>query len=157
MTHICVGKLSIIGSDNVLSPGRRQAIIWTNVAILLTGHLGPNFREKNNRNAHIFIQENRFENVVWKKAAISSRPQCVHMMASWWHGTFMYNDGEADSPVETNNKGWGLLSQFPPFRYFPIFSTLSKQLLAIGYHVYIWQVSPQLNWGGTSQIWMWSK
>ena len=29
MTHICVGKLTIIGSDNGLSPGRRQAIIWT--------------------------------------------------------------------------------------------------------------------------------
>ena len=28
--HICVDKLTIIGSDNGLSPGRRQAIIWTN-------------------------------------------------------------------------------------------------------------------------------
>ena len=27
MTHICVSKLSILGSDNGLSPGRRQAII----------------------------------------------------------------------------------------------------------------------------------
>ena len=26
-THICVGNLTIIGSDNGLSPGRRQAII----------------------------------------------------------------------------------------------------------------------------------
>ena len=37
MTQICVGKLSIIGSDNGLSPGRRQAIIWTNAGILLIG------------------------------------------------------------------------------------------------------------------------
>ena len=35
VTHICVGNLTIIGSDNGLSPGRRQAIIWTNAAILL--------------------------------------------------------------------------------------------------------------------------
>ena len=35
MTHICVGKLTIIGSDNGLSPGRRQAIICTNAEILL--------------------------------------------------------------------------------------------------------------------------
>ena len=28
--HICVGKLTNIGSDNGLSPGRRQAIIRTN-------------------------------------------------------------------------------------------------------------------------------
>ena len=30
-----------------------------------------------NRNSYIFIQENPFENVVWKMAAILSRPQCV--------------------------------------------------------------------------------
>ena len=37
VTHICVRKLNIIGSDNGLSPGRRQAIIWTNAGILLIG------------------------------------------------------------------------------------------------------------------------
>ena len=42
VTHICVGKLSIIGSDNGLSPDRRQAIIWTNAGILLIGTLGTN-------------------------------------------------------------------------------------------------------------------
>ena len=45
VTHICVGKLSIIGSDNGLSPGRRQAIIWTNAGISLIGPLGTNFCE----------------------------------------------------------------------------------------------------------------
>ena len=45
MTHICVGKLSIIGSDNGLSPGQRQAIIRTNAVILLIGPLGTNFSE----------------------------------------------------------------------------------------------------------------
>ena len=45
VTHICVGKLTIIGSDNGLSPERRQAIIWTNAGILLIGPLGTNFRE----------------------------------------------------------------------------------------------------------------
>ena len=34
VTHICVGNLTIIGSDNGLSPGRRQAIIWTKAGIL---------------------------------------------------------------------------------------------------------------------------
>ena len=43
--HICVGNLTIIGSDNGLSPGRRQAINWTNVVILLIGPLGTNFSE----------------------------------------------------------------------------------------------------------------
>ena len=45
MTHICVSKLTIIGSDNGLSPGRRQAIIWTNAGILLIGILWTSFSE----------------------------------------------------------------------------------------------------------------
>ena len=45
VTHICVGKLTIIVSDNGLSPGRRQAIIWTNAGILLIGTLAINFSE----------------------------------------------------------------------------------------------------------------
>ena len=45
MTHIYVNKLTIIGSDNGLSPGRRQAIIWTNAGMLLIGHLGTHFSE----------------------------------------------------------------------------------------------------------------
>ena len=45
VTHICVGKLTIIGSDNGLSPQWRQAIIWTNAGILLIGPLGTNFSE----------------------------------------------------------------------------------------------------------------
>ena len=44
-THIYVGNVTNIGSDNGLSPGRRQAIIWTNVGILLIGPLGTNFSE----------------------------------------------------------------------------------------------------------------
>ena len=35
VTRICVGNLTIIGSDNCLSPGRRHAIIWTDAGILL--------------------------------------------------------------------------------------------------------------------------
>ena len=43
--HICVSNLTIIGPDNVLSPGRCQAIIWTNVGILLIEPWGTNFSE----------------------------------------------------------------------------------------------------------------
>ena len=43
--HICVRKLSSIGSDNGLSPGQRQAIIWTNAAILLIRPLETNLSE----------------------------------------------------------------------------------------------------------------
>ena len=65
-------------------------------------------------------------------------------VAIWWHyhGILL---------------GWGLLSQFPPFRYFPNFSALSKHPFVLEYHVYIWQVSPQLSCGDSCQIWMWLK
>ena len=43
--HKCVSKLTIISSDNGLSPGRRQAIIWTNAVKLLIGPLETNFNE----------------------------------------------------------------------------------------------------------------
>ena len=45
VTHKCVGNLTIIGSNNGLSPCRRQAITWTNVGILLIGPSGTNFSE----------------------------------------------------------------------------------------------------------------
>ena len=45
VTHTRVSKIISIGSDNALAPGRRQAIIWTNAGILLSGPLGMNFCE----------------------------------------------------------------------------------------------------------------
>ena len=45
VTHICVSKLTIICSDDGLSPDRHWAIILTNDGILLIGPVGANFRE----------------------------------------------------------------------------------------------------------------
>ena len=45
MTHVCVSKLTIIGSDNGLSPGRCQCIFWTNDKVLLNGPLKTKFGE----------------------------------------------------------------------------------------------------------------
>ena len=59
VTHICVSNLTIIGSDNGLSTGRRQAIIWTNAGILLI--LRNKLQWNLNRNSYIFIQENAFK------------------------------------------------------------------------------------------------
>ena len=42
---MCVSKLANTGSDNGLSPDRRQAIIRTNAGILLIRTLGTNFSE----------------------------------------------------------------------------------------------------------------
>ena len=45
VTYICVGKLTTIVSDNGLSLGRHQAIIWTSAGILIIAPLETNFSE----------------------------------------------------------------------------------------------------------------
>ena len=72
MTHICVVKLTIIGSDNSLSPGRRQAIIWTNAGILSIEPLGTNFSE-----ISFGIQTSSFKKIHLKMASAKWRPFCL--------------------------------------------------------------------------------
>ena len=72
VTHICVSKLSIIGSDNGLSPGRRQAIIWTNAGIVLIWTLGTNFSEILSK-IHAFS----FKKMYLKMSSTKWRPFCV--------------------------------------------------------------------------------
>ena len=73
-THICVGKLTIIASDNGLSPERRQAIIWTNSGIFLIRPLGTNFSE-------IFIgnQTFSFMKMHLKMSSAKWRPFCLSL------------------------------------------------------------------------------
>ena len=71
-THICVGNLTTIGSDNGLSPGRRQAIIWTNAGILLIGPLGTNFNE-----ILIEIRAFSFTKIHSKMSSGKWRPFCL--------------------------------------------------------------------------------
>ena len=72
VTHICVIKLTIIGSDNGLSPGRRQAIIWANAGILSIGHLGTNFSE-----ILFEIQTFSFKKIQFKMSSAKWRPFCL--------------------------------------------------------------------------------
>ena len=72
VTHICVGNLTIIGPDNGLSPGRRQAIIWTKAGILLIGLLGTSFSEN-----LIEILKFSFTKLRLKMSSAKWRPFCV--------------------------------------------------------------------------------
>ena len=72
VTHICVGKLTIIGADNGLSPGRLQAIIWTNAGMLLIGPLGTNFSE-----ILIAIETFSFNKMHLKISSAKWRPFCL--------------------------------------------------------------------------------
>ena len=70
--HIYISKLSIIGSDNGLSPDRRQAIIWTNAGMLLIRTLGTNFSD--------FLSQIRafsFKKMHLKMSSGKWRPSCL--------------------------------------------------------------------------------
>ena len=72
VTHICVGILTSIGSDNGLSPGRRKAIILTNAGILLIEPSGTNFSEN-----VIKIQAFSFKKMHLKISYAKWRPFCL--------------------------------------------------------------------------------
>ena len=76
--HICVRKLSNIGSDNGLSPVRRQVIIGTNAGMLFMGNLGTNISD-----IFIAIGTFSFTKCIWKcrlrkMVAILFSPLCVN-------------------------------------------------------------------------------
>ena len=62
------------------------------------------------------------------------------------------------SGVEVQTACWSGVGVTKPISSVPLFSdffNIVKLCQAIEYHVYIWQVSPQLSCGDTCQIWMW--
>ena len=93
VTHICISELATIGSDNGLSPGRRQDIIRTNAGILLIGYLVTNFRE-------IVIEIHTFwRKLHFKMSSAKRQPFCIGLrsylafrhMASLWHNELNSN------------------------------------------------------------------
>ena len=70
--RICVSKLASVGSGNGLSPGRRQAIIWTNAVIWLIGPLGTSFSE-----ILIEIYTFSFKKIHLKVSSGKWRPSCL--------------------------------------------------------------------------------
>ena len=70
--HICVRTQTILGSDDGLSPDRRQAIIWTIAGILLIGPLGTNFSE-----ILIEILTFSFKKMRLKVSSAKRRPFCL--------------------------------------------------------------------------------
>ena len=71
-THICVGNITSISSDNGLSPNRRQAIIWTNARILFIRPLGISFNEM-----LIEILTFSFMKMHFKVSSAKWRPFCL--------------------------------------------------------------------------------
>ena len=94
VTHICISKHTNIGSDNGLSPGRRQAIIWTNAGILLIRLLGTNFSEISLK-IHLFS----FKKMHLKMSSGKWRPFCLGLsvLIHWKYCSHANNTSEVDS------------------------------------------------------------
>ena len=86
VTHICVSKLTIFGSDNGMSPDRRQAVIWTNAGILLIEPLRTKFSE-------IFIEIYTFSfgKMHLKMSSWKWRPFCLGLNELKWSIKAMLN------------------------------------------------------------------
>ena len=73
-------NLVIIDSDNGLSPGQRQAIIWTNAGILFIEPLGTNLSEIFEEIYTFSFKKMHLKMLLGKMASILSRPQCVNIL-----------------------------------------------------------------------------
>ena len=117
VTHIRASKPTNVGSDNGLSPGRRQAIIWTNAGLLLTGLIGKNSSDICHRNSYIFNQKKNY----LKLSSGRWRPFCLglnvvmdqFLVVSMIRGGIMTSDLLALNTDVGNGKGVikSLLSQ----------------------------------------------
>ena len=131
VTHICVGKLIITGSDNGLSPDRRQAIIWTNAGWLSIGPLLTYFSE------HLIkIQQFSLEKMHMKMSSAKWRPSCLGLnvltvrptssasllyvytcprMVTSWHGHTFHMTGPMSGE---STRHWCIPSQSPTLQSF---------------------------------------
>ena len=93
--HICVSTLSIIGSDNSLSPDRRQAIIWTNDGLLLIELLGTNVGEILIDIYVLSLKKMHLEMLSGKR-----RPFCLGLnVLNWGNGWVMTLNYVIESPI----------------------------------------------------------
>ena len=84
MTHICLGNLTIIGSDKGLSPGRPEAINWTNDGLLLIRPLVTNFSEILIFFLHFHSRKCILRYRLENDSHFISRSQCVNARRSTW-------------------------------------------------------------------------
>ena len=104
VTHICASKLNIIVSDNAWPAPSHHLNKWWNIVNWTPRN---KLRWNLNRNSHIVIHENAFENIIWKRSEIfphscvatlrgsrclmitKLRNDCV--MNRWWSWTSDYS------------------------------------------------------------------
>ena len=126
MAHICISKLTIIGSDNGLSPGRRQVIIGTNAGILLIAPLGRNFNE-----ILIGIHTFSFNKTQSKMSSAKRPPFCLGLNVLSIQR--LWNDKKHTHETKTiqNKKHTFSPLALPPGKYGSIHDDATRQLYLI--------------------------
>ena len=109
VTHICVNKLTITGSDNGLSPGRGQTIIGTNDGKLLIGPLRTRF------DVHLHFKESLYPTVLdslyfHKNVTTNSYVKSAPMSGNQYNG-----DNLSSSPAP--NTLWNVPMYNPNVQY----------------------------------------
>ena len=94
VTHICVGNLTTIGSDNGLSPGRHHRHYLKQCWYIVNSNQRNKRQWNLIRNLSIFIQKSAFKNV------ILSRPQCVKILLFHWQWDSYSSASNGISPNE---------------------------------------------------------
>ena len=151
MTHISAGHLTIIGSDNGLSPGRRQAIIWTNAGILLIWLLGTNFSEilieihiLPFKKMHLKMSSGKWRpfclglNVLTRSGAICRQPSQSSSLADEPIMAYCQLDPYIQTPLKVESKhhsyhSWKCISRISSAKWCPFYIWLIK-------HEYEWNL-----------------
>ena len=101
---------------------------------------------------HVDMYKNMSRTVITIQKKLNANP--MHYGASIAFGKIQQNAIRAHLiSVTSGGAGVGVTKPISSVPLFPRFSPLSKHWLPIEYHVYIWQMSPQLSCGDTCQIW----
>ena len=121
-TQIRVSKLTIIASDNGLSHGRRQAIIWNSAGILSIGLLGTTFSE-----ILIEILTFSFKKMCLKVSSVKWRPFCLSLNVLNKKYTSTFRRGQW---VNTCMARWMIHFQSPAWliEYLPKSSWLARYM-----------------------------
>ena len=134
VTHICVSKLTIIGSDNGLSPDRRQVIIWTDAGLLSIGPLRTYFSENLIKMQHLLLKKMHA-----KMCSAKWRPSCLGLNVLT--NTYLNMNSSKQSKLLSTPRG----SENPsPHRAFQLMldSPWTQQVL------------PRACWWGWRQSWL---
>ena len=89
MTHVCVNKLAIIGTDNGFLPGRCQGSIWNDAGILLIRFIGAHFNEILSE-IHTFSfrkMDLKMSSVKWRQFCLGLdmlNPGLVYVTCTWY-------------------------------------------------------------------------